>query len=108
MAAYGTLVAWAQAMGHTDAARLLQQTLDEEKPPTTKPSGLAEAGSIRVRLTPRTRTRTTNWSAPPALRGRARRGPVAGRRPVSGAMVLIQLLLPTSDPTNGDGVASPR
>ena len=31
MAAYGTLVAWAQAMGHTEAAELLQQTLDEEK-----------------------------------------------------------------------------
>jgi ferritin-like metal-binding protein YciE len=31
MAAYGTLVAWAQAMGHTEAANLLQQTLDEEK-----------------------------------------------------------------------------
>ena len=31
MAAYGTLVALAQAMGHTKAAKLLQQTLDEEK-----------------------------------------------------------------------------
>src|ERR1700682_3936223 len=31
MAAYGTLVAWAQAMGHSEAAQLLQQTLDEEK-----------------------------------------------------------------------------
>src|SRR5688572_16256115 len=31
MAAYGTLIAWAQAMGHTQAAKLLQQTLDEEK-----------------------------------------------------------------------------
>ena len=31
MAAYGTLVAWAQAMGHTEAAKLLQQTLDEEE-----------------------------------------------------------------------------
>src|SRR5687768_3313177 len=30
MAAYGTLVAWATAMGHTDAADLLQETLDEE------------------------------------------------------------------------------
>src|SRR6476620_2055418 len=30
MAAYGTLVAWAQAMRHTEAAKLLQQTLDEE------------------------------------------------------------------------------
>ena len=31
MAAYGTLVAWAEAMGHSEAAELLQQTLDEEK-----------------------------------------------------------------------------
>ena len=30
MAAYGTLVAWAQTMGHAEAAKLLQQTLDEE------------------------------------------------------------------------------
>ena len=34
MAAYGTLIAWARAMGHDDAADLLQETLDEEKPPT--------------------------------------------------------------------------
>jgi hypothetical protein len=27
MAAYGTLVAWAQAMGHDEAASLLQQNL---------------------------------------------------------------------------------
>jgi ferritin-like metal-binding protein YciE len=44
MAAYGTLVAWAQAMGHTEAARLLQQTLDEEKNADKKLSGLAEGG----------------------------------------------------------------
>ncbi len=44
MAAYGTLVAWAQAMGHTEAARLLQQTLDEEKAADKKLSGLAESG----------------------------------------------------------------
>ena len=31
MAAYGTLVAWARAMGHSEAADLLQETLDEEK-----------------------------------------------------------------------------
>ena len=43
MAAYGTLVAWAQAMGHTDVAKLLQQTLDEEKAADKKLSGLAEA-----------------------------------------------------------------
>jgi ferritin-like metal-binding protein YciE len=44
MAAYGTLVAWANAMGHLDAAGLLQQTLDEEKAADKKLSGLAEGG----------------------------------------------------------------
>ena len=44
MAAYGTLVAWAQAMDHTQAAKLLQQTLDEEKAADKKLSGLAESG----------------------------------------------------------------
>ena len=44
MAAYGTLVAWANAMGHTEAAQLLQQTLDEEKAADKKLSGLAEGG----------------------------------------------------------------
>jgi ferritin-like metal-binding protein YciE len=44
MAAYGTLVAWAQAMGHTEAAKLLQQTLSEEKAADKKLSGLAEGG----------------------------------------------------------------
>lgn len=44
MAAYGTLVAWAQAMGHTQAQKLLQQTLDEEKAADKKLSGLAEGG----------------------------------------------------------------
>ena len=44
IAAYRTLVAWAQAMGHTDAASLLQRTLDEEKAAELKLSRLAEAG----------------------------------------------------------------
>jgi ferritin-like metal-binding protein YciE len=44
MAAYGTLIAWARAMGHTDIATLLQQTLDEEKAADKKLSGLAEGG----------------------------------------------------------------
>ena len=48
MAAYGTLVAWAQAMGHTEAANLLQQTLDEEKAADKKLSGLAEGGINQV------------------------------------------------------------
>jgi ferritin-like metal-binding protein YciE len=44
MAAYGTLVAWARAMGHDEAADLLQQTLDEEKAADEKLSALAEEG----------------------------------------------------------------
>ena len=44
MAAYGTLVAWAEAMGHTEAAGLLQQTLDEEKAADEKLTSIAEDG----------------------------------------------------------------
>ena len=44
MAAYGTLVAWARAMGHSEAAGLLQQNLDEEKAADKKLSSLAESG----------------------------------------------------------------
>ena len=48
IAAYGTLLAWAQAMGYTDAASLLRQTLDEEKAAEQKLSSLA-AASINQR-----------------------------------------------------------
>jgi ferritin-like metal-binding protein YciE len=44
MAAYGTLVAWAEAMGHTEAAKLLQKTLNEEKAADKKLSEIAESG----------------------------------------------------------------
>jgi hypothetical protein len=44
IAAYGTLVAWARAMGHDEAADTLQQTLDEEKATDEKLTSLAEAG----------------------------------------------------------------
>ena len=44
MAAYGTLVAWAQVMGHTEAVDLLQQTLDEEKATDEKLTEIAESG----------------------------------------------------------------
>jgi ferritin-like metal-binding protein YciE len=47
MAAYGTLVAWAKTMGHTEAADLLQQTLDEEKAADEKLTSLAEGGINR-------------------------------------------------------------
>ena len=48
MAAYGTLVAWARAMGHDDAADLLQENLDEEKAADEKLSALAEGGINEV------------------------------------------------------------
>jgi ferritin-like metal-binding protein YciE len=44
MAAYGTLAAWAKAMGHTEAAELLNETLEEEKATDEKLTSLAEAG----------------------------------------------------------------
>jgi ferritin-like metal-binding protein YciE len=44
IAAYGSLVAWARAMGHDDAADLLQETLDEEKAADEKLTEVAEAG----------------------------------------------------------------
>jgi ferritin-like metal-binding protein YciE len=44
IAAYGTLIAWAQAMGHDEAADLLQQTLDEEKATDEKLTSLGEGG----------------------------------------------------------------
>jgi ferritin-like metal-binding protein YciE len=44
IAAYGTLVAWAEAMGHTDAVPLLQEILDEEKAADEKLTSIAEAG----------------------------------------------------------------
>jgi ferritin-like metal-binding protein YciE len=47
MAAYGSMVAWARAMGHDDAADLLQQTLDEEKAADEKLTSLAESGINR-------------------------------------------------------------
>jgi len=44
MAAYGTLVAWANAMGHTEAAELLEGILNEEKAADAKLTALAEGG----------------------------------------------------------------
>ena len=44
MAAYGTLVAWARAMGHSEAAVLLQEILDQEKVADEKLTTLAEGG----------------------------------------------------------------
>jgi len=44
MAAYGTLVAWAKAMGHDEAAGLLEEILEEEKATDVKLTQIAESG----------------------------------------------------------------
>ena len=45
---YGSLIAWAKQLGHTDAIRLLEQTLSEEKAADQKLTSLAE-GMINQR-----------------------------------------------------------
>jgi ferritin-like metal-binding protein YciE len=44
MAAYGTLIAWANTLGFDDVAELLSETLDEEKAADEKLTKLAEGG----------------------------------------------------------------
>lgn len=44
MAGYGTVRAFAEQLGHSDAVRILQQTLDEEKAADQKLTMLAESG----------------------------------------------------------------
>jgi len=43
IASYGTARAWAQKLGYNDAARLLQQTLDEESAANEKLTRIAES-----------------------------------------------------------------
>jgi ferritin-like metal-binding protein YciE len=44
---YGTLIEWAKDLGHTDAIKLLQQSLDEEKNADKLLSRIAKASSNR-------------------------------------------------------------
>jgi ferritin-like metal-binding protein YciE len=44
MAAYGTMVEWAKGMGHSEAADLLQEILDEEGAADKKLTAIAESG----------------------------------------------------------------
>jgi ferritin-like metal-binding protein YciE len=44
MAAYGTLIAWAKAMGHEQAVDLLEENLEEEKAADKKLTTLADGG----------------------------------------------------------------
>lgn len=47
IAAYGTLVAWAQALGHTKEAEMFQTILDQESAADKKLTALAEGGINR-------------------------------------------------------------
>jgi ferritin-like metal-binding protein YciE len=44
IAAYGSLIAWAKAMGHQEAAGLLEETLKEEKAADEKLTSIAQSG----------------------------------------------------------------
>jgi ferritin-like metal-binding protein YciE len=75
MAAYGTLIAWAEAMGHTEAVNLLQKNLDEEKAADAKLSALAEGG---INRTAAATAHPDEDEEEPALVGAgAKRGPAA-------------------------------
>lgn len=43
IASYGTVIAWAQQMGHSEAAEILEQTLDEEKTADQKLTSIADS-----------------------------------------------------------------
>jgi ferritin-like metal-binding protein YciE len=76
MAAYGTLVAWARAMGHVEAADLLQQTLNEEKAADKKLTALAEDGINEDAA----ELAHQGEDVPPPVRARRASARVGGRR----------------------------
>ncbi len=93
MAAYGTLVAWARVLGHTEAAELLVETLEEEKAADSKLTQLAEGGINReaadashpdasAKLTAKPAGRTTNGNgrAVGTTRKTAKKGAAKGRK----------------------------
>jgi ferritin-like metal-binding protein YciE len=81
IAAYGTLVAWAKSLGHDQAARLLEQTLEEEKSADETLSSIAENGVNDQAASPQSEdaepggngaSRAASRRAPSASRGKAR------------------------------------
>jgi ferritin-like metal-binding protein YciE len=71
MAAYGTLVAWAKAMGHSEAADLLQSILDEEKAADEKLNELAEGGINQQAVAGATEDDSEEEEEEPAARKRS-------------------------------------
>jgi ferritin-like metal-binding protein YciE len=74
MAAYGTLAAWANAMNHSEAADLLEMTLEEEKIADQKLTKIAKAG---------VNSRAARAAHPNGVNGQA--GRVADRKKAKGA-----------------------
>ena len=81
MAAYGTLVAWARAMGHDEAADLLQQTLDEEKAADEKLTALAEGGINQEAADTAHPDEEDEDEAPPARAGKGGSAAAVAKRP---------------------------
>src|SRR6476661_10714497 len=80
MAAYGTLIAWAQSMGHTEAATLLQQILNEEKAADKKLSSLAEGGINKNAADAAHSEDEEEEEEPSTMRGRSGSGTAVARR----------------------------
>jgi ferritin-like metal-binding protein YciE len=79
MAAYGTLIAWARVMGHTEAVQLLEQNLEEEKAADQKLSQLAENG-----INARAAANAHGPAGEGAKRSRAGNGAAASPRSTTG------------------------
>src|SRR5687767_11665816 len=79
IAAYGTLIAWAKAMGHMDAVDLLQQTLDEEKTADEKLSALAEGGINQAAADAAEPEEEPADEEPVAVRAGAKRSPAKAK-----------------------------
>ncbi|MEO5894963.1 MAG: ferritin-like domain-containing protein [Vicinamibacterales bacterium] len=80
MAAYGTLVAWAQALGHDEVAALLEETLNEEKAADEKLTAIAEGGVNRQAASARGAADDEEDEAAPVARksaGKSRTAPKA-------------------------------
>jgi ferritin-like metal-binding protein YciE len=84
IARYGALIAWATEMGRSDMARLLNETLEEEKTADAKLSALAEArinpSAKGDRQAARRRSRKTARSAPARRTSTRSKKTKAGKR----------------------------
>jgi ferritin-like metal-binding protein YciE len=67
---YGTVIVWAEAMGHDEAAQLLKETLDEEEAADETLTSIAEGGINEQAAAGAHGEETTNRSRQTTGRGR--------------------------------------